>query len=207
MQKLAILFGSAPRVKLLRLFVFNPDQGYERADVCRRARITVDTARRELSSLQRLGLIKRKKFYKTVPQRAQGDVETTKKRATGWGLDTSFVYLEPLRRFLLDTLLLSDKDIAGRLKSIGSVKLMIAGGIFVGEWEQRLDLLIVGERINDQKLTNAIRSLEAEVGHEIRYAVFTTEDLKYRLRVYDRLMRDVFDYEHRVIIDKLGYFN
>ena len=47
-------------------------------------------------------------------------------------------------------------------------------------------------------------SLEAELGREIRYASFATEDFRYRTGVYDRLLRDVFDYPHRLLIDKIG---
>ena len=49
-----------------------------------------------------------------------------------------------------------------------------------------------------------MHALEAELGREIRYAFFTTPDFRYRLGVYDRLLRDVFDYPHRVLLDKIG---
>ena len=38
-------------------------------------------------------------------------------------------------------------------------------------------------------------ALLAELGRELRYASFTTEDFKYRVGVYDRLIRDVFDFD------------
>ena len=45
---------------------------------------------------------------------------------------------------------------------------------------------------------------DAELGREIRYASFETEDFRYRLGAYDRLLRDVFDYPHSLLIDKIG---
>jgi hypothetical protein len=49
-----------------------------------------------------------------------------------------------------------------------------------------------------------IKRLEGEFGREIRYALFSTSDFRYRLGVYDRLIRDVFDYPHRLLLDKIG---
>ncbi len=50
----------------------------------------------------------------------------------------------------------------------------------------------------------AIRALEAEIGIEIRYATFISADLLYRVGMHDKLTRDVFDYPHQILIDKIG---
>ena len=70
--------------------------------------------------------------------------------------------------------------------------------------ETQIDLLIVGDHLEERVLARIVHSLEAELGREIRYASFATEDFRYRLGVYDRLLRDVFDYPHRLLIDKIG---
>lgn len=191
----------------MRLFVFNTDATFERADICRRAKISQETARRELASLQRAGLIKRRQFYKATTRGKGRQAETVKKAVHGWGADQTFPYFQEVRQFLLDTLSLSNRDLAQRFQHTGTIKLLIAAGVFVGDWEQRIDLLIAGDKINERKVQTAIHTLEAEVGRELRYAVFSIDDFKYRLRVYDRLVRDVLDYEHRVILDKFGYFS
>ncbi len=77
-------------------------------------------------------------------------------------------------------------------------------GFFVGMIEPQVDLLVVGDTIDERVLKTSVHSLEAELGREIRYAAFATTDFRYRLEVYDRLLRDVFDYPHRVLIDKIG---
>ena len=53
----------------------------------------------------------------------------------------------------------------------------------------------------------AVRALEAELGIEIRYATFSTDDLLYRVGMYDKLTRDVFDYPYQILIDKIGIRN
>ena len=48
------------------------------------------------------------------------------------------------------------------------------------------------------------RGIETEIGKELRYAVFSTNDFKYRLTVYDRLVRDILDYPHHIVVDRIG---
>ena len=62
----------------------------------------------------------------------------------------------------------------------------------------------MGDRLEERQLANAIHSIEAELGRELRYASFTTEEFKYRVGVYDRLIRDVMDYPHRTILDRIS---
>jgi hypothetical protein len=87
---------------------------------------------------------------------------------------------------------------------VGTLKFIAVAGIFVGEWDGRLDVLVVGDRIKERSLRERMKRFEAELGREMRFALLTSEDLLYRLTVSDRLVRDVFDYPHRVILDKLN---
>jgi hypothetical protein len=90
-----------------------------------------------------------------------------------------------------------------RLRGTGAIKLVVVSGIFVGEWDGRLDVLIVGDRIRERTLQSRIRLLESEIGKEVRYATLTVQDFLYRLNLNDRLIRDVFDYPHRIVHDRL----
>jgi len=58
--------------------------------------------------------------------------------------------------------------------------------------------------MEERLIASAVHTIEANFGREIRYATFTTEDFRYRSGVYDRLLRDIFDYSHRTILDKIG---
>jgi predicted nucleotidyltransferase len=70
--------------------------------------------------------------------------------------------------------------------------------------ESKIDLLVVGDKLDEKVLDNSIHKLEAELGRELRFAAFTTEDFRYRVSVYDRLTRDVLDFPHRILFDKIG---
>ena len=180
------LFGSPARVKLLRLFLFNPRQSFTLADAAKRARVSEDEVRRECAVFTRAELINRAPRGKGVRYVLNGDFE----------------YVEALQNLLLNAPA-RGSDIVERIRRTGSLKLVILSGIFLGEWEGAVDLLVVGDRMKDKKLREEIRKLESEIGKEIRYTLLTTENFFYRLNLNDKLVRDVLDYTHTIVVDKL----
>ena len=188
MDSLSRLFGSAARVKLLRLFLFNDDLTFLAVDAAFRARLTKEVARRELTALTNAGVLRKK----------------TGKSPVGYTADKRFPHYDALKIFLRTTTDVSDAAIIASVKKAGTIKLVVLSGLFTGALESKVDVLIVGDRIEEKPLASAIHALEAELGREIRYACFSSEQFKYRLGVYDRLLRDVFDYPNRVIIDRIG---
>jgi hypothetical protein len=57
--------------------------------------------------------------------------------------------------------------------------------------------------IKERTLRERIKLLESEIGKEVRYTHLSTEDFFYRLNLNDRLIRDVFDYQHKIVHDRL----
>ena len=104
---------------------------------------------------------------------------------------------------LIDISPLRDSEIVKRLARVGKLKLVIVSGLFIQNWDSRIDLLVVGDNLRKGTLENTIKILESEIGREIRYAAFETSDFKYRLAVYDKLIRDILDYAHEKLLDKL----
>jgi hypothetical protein len=87
---------------------------------------------------------------------------------------------------------------------VGKLKLVVASGLFVQNWDARVDLLLVGDDLDLRRIENAIKSLEAEIGKELAYSAFETADFEYRLGIHDRLIRDIIDYPHVTLLDRLG---
>ncbi len=187
-DELSKLFGSAARVKLLRLFLFNPRQSFTVADVAERARVSEAEARHETALFERIGLVERA---------ARG-------KGIRFALNASFEYVTALQNLLLNAPARS-ADIVSRLRGIGSLKMVVLSGVFVEEWSGRLDILIVGDKVQERKLRERIRQLEAEIGKEMKYALLTSEELTYRLNMNDKLVRDVLDYPHKVVLDRLNF--
>lgn len=188
MDPLGKLFGSPARLKLLRLFLFNDDVPFSAADVAFRTKVSKDAVRKELSALVSIGVVRRK----------------AGKSGTEYCASRKFPYYDALQAFVRATTNLGDSDMVSAIKRAGNVRLIVLSGLFTGALETKVDLLVVGDKLEDKPLETAIRSLEAELGRELRYASFATEDFRYRRGVYDRLLRDIFDYPNRIIHDRIG---
>ena len=188
MDPLARLFSSSARLKLLRLFLFNDDSSFVLADIAFRTSVPVDSTRKEVKTLLTAGVIRKK----------------TGKDGVGYTANRRFPHYAELQIFLRTTTSLSDTDMLTSLKKAGSLRLVALSGLFSGAIETKADLLIVGDKLDDKQLEKSIHQMEAELGRELRYAAFSTEDFRYRVGVYDRLLRDIFDYPHRTILDKIG---
>jgi len=63
--------------------------------------------------------------------------------------------------------------------------------------------LIVGDKIKSSKFDRFLKELEAEVGREINCAIMTTKEFYYRHDMYDRFIRDLLDFKHEKLINKL----
>ena len=193
---LGILFGSQARVKLLRFFLFNPSKEFTFDEISRRARLVRRTARTEMNALERAEVIKKKQIY----IKKEGDDK--KVRVQGYVLNKDFPNLQSLQTFLFETAPINGKTVLKHLRKAGVLDVIVVAGIFVREFEQRLDILLGMKKLSNTKVETAIRNLEAELGVEIRFAAFSTEDLLYRVGMYDKLTRDVFDYPHQIIVDR-----
>lgn len=188
MDPLARLFGSFSRLKLLRLFLFNEEASFTVADIAFRTKTAKDVVRKELTQLTAAEVVRKR----------------ASKAGAAYGANRKFPYYDALLAFLRGTTSINDADIIALIKKAGAIRLVAMSGMFTGAAESKVDILIVGDNIDDKKLEAAIHSLEAHLGRELAYASFTTVDFRYRVGVYDRLIRDIFDYPHRTILDKIG---
>lgn len=194
METLAKLFGGQARVKIMRLFLLNANMAFEMADIASRSRVIKANARREINALSAMDFIKPKMLVKAG---ARG----TKKKVSAWQLNPNFQYLSPIRDLLVDPNLLLQDDLAGRFKHVGKIKLMVVAGVFIGDEKSRVDVLLVGDKLKKVPLQQVIKGLEAEIGKELDYVVFDTEEFKYRIDMYDKLVCDIIDLPHEKLID------
>ncbi len=204
MEILGKLFGSPEKVKIMRLFLFNPDQAFDLENTTLKTKSAVRGVRREISELEKIGLIKKRIFFKDVSKESGKKKEVIKKKTNGWILNRTFPYLAELQGLLINAQLIRHGDILKRLSSVGKLKAVIVAGVFIQDLDSRADILIIGDNLRKFALENAIKTIESEIGREINYAAFETPDFLYRLGVCDKLIRDILDYKHEKVLDKIG---
>jgi len=204
---LGTLLGSPARAKILRLFVFNQEECYPLDDIAKKAQVAKTAVQKELKHIEKAGLIKKKKCVQEMVQGRGKNKTLKKKKVPGWGVEERSPYLPALLVFLRSVAPMAKDDVAGKLQAAGKMRLIVLAGRLCEDENSRIDLLIAGDGIDEKKLQAALRSVEADVGMEVRYAVFSTSEIKYRLNVYDKLVRDVFDYPHQILLDRLDVYS
>lgn len=199
---LAKLFASTDRVKVIRLFLLNSEDVFLPKEISIRAKISPQSTRRELNLLSSIDFIHRVKTTIEIP--VKGSSKTKKKKIEGWSLNFFFPLLTPLKNLVLDTTPLSRAEFLGKIKKSGTIKLVILSGIFIQRENSRVDVLIVGDKMKKNLLEKTLRETEAEVGKELIYAIFDTNDFVYRLNICDKFIRDILDYPHEKLLNKLN---
>jgi len=129
---------------------------------------------------------------------------------TYYTLNQQFEFFDELRNLILKASPFEKDKMIKRVSGLGKVKLAVISGIFLSnkdpnvKSESEVDLFIVGDNINKDKLRSFLRSLEAEVGKEIRFGLMEKEEFEYRYGMFDRFVRVLLDGPHDKLINKLG---
>ncbi len=205
MDILAKLFGSPSRVKLMRLFLMNPEDVFDMPEVSKRSKVPSAQLRKEIKLLADVGLIKQRIIVKMIPKRGGKEGALDKKKVNGYGMDPSFPYLSALRS-LVTEIALGKEDVAARFRNCGQMKLIIVSGIFLDESNSRVDILLVGDKLKRPIIEGVLRRLEAELGKELTYGILESAEFDYRYGIYDKFIRDILDYPHLVVLNKLNLF-
>lgn len=194
------LFGSVAQVKLMRLFLLNQSTGFDTSMLKERTGIVGKTIGDEMRRLVAIGFVQKKVIKKEVLKR--GAKKPILKRVDGYVFNQNFRYKDALANLIIDTEFIDLKEITERFKKAGKVKLLLLSGVFTKNEESRVDVLVVGDHLNPTVLERTLRLLESEIGKELTYAHFETQEFVYRASMYDKLIREVVDTDHIEVIDQ-----
>lgn len=178
------LFGSKTRVKLLRLFMSNPDDSYYVREVTRMVGEQINSVRRELKNLIAVGIIKSRAVKNQLYYSANKD----------------YKFLKEFVRIFSDNSAPTpmDTDEVTEWKAIGDIKLVIRTDKTLGRSEG-IDLFIVGNNINKTRLALFLRNTKK--GEEADYAVMGWDEFYYRKLMRDKTVYDIIAGSPKVLID------
>ncbi len=199
---LATFVGSRDRARVLRLFIFNLMESFTIQQIAKRSGVSARAVAEAIKELERFGIVKKGmlSIQVGVGKRVEG-----KQKEQMWAIDQEFRYLRAVSSFVHEVSPIPNDEIINALKSSGKFSTIILSGVFVGDPSRPVDLLLAADMFHETRLERAIRELEPMLGRDIRYAVFTTPEFRYRLTIQDRLIRDTLDYPHLVLLDKAGF--
>ena len=188
------LFGSKTRVKLLGLFMNNPGRSFYVREITRNIDEQINSVRRELANLVRIGIITDKSVDNRLYYQA----------------DTNFRYYRALHEMFADEqevvsgAKVSIDDWATRLRAVQGVQVVVFAGAMVYGSTSPIDLLIAGTRMDQPRVKSLIKALERDTGTSLNYTILTLDDLYYRLSIRDRFVLDVLESKHTIVLDGAG---
>ncbi len=180
------LFSSTTRIKLLKTFLLNPDQEYFIRELTRMLDEQINSVRRELNNLKRIGLLKarnrdRKKYFYLDP--------------------TFLIYSELTSIFQKDDA--SGGEVVKKVSKMGKIDLLVLSGIFIGDESAPIDLFVVGD-VDKEKLSH-YTSQDLKHDKPVRFTVLSKSDFLYRLECNDKFVTHLLQDEGNVIaINKLS---
>lgn len=178
----------------------NQDEQFSLDEISDRTLSKEESVKRELDILDQIGFTQQKEIFKTVFEKDKKQ----KRKVRVWELDKGFHYLEPLYSLLIEYDTLKQNDVVAKFRPAGKIKLLVVAGVFIKNPESRADLLIVGDNLHAKKIESAVKFFESQLGKELVYAIFDTEEFLYRRDMYDKLLCDIFDGKHQVLISSSG---
>ncbi len=205
------LFGGTATVRVMRVFLFNDDLLLCHDEVAQKVHENVEWVKNALDHLEKVGFLKKKNILREVIETKNGKsklkvkkIKKIKKQA--WFINPNFPLTDALRQFFYRANVISPKTVLSKVSHAGNLKLVATCGVFFEDPDARLDLLIVGDSLKKNYLDKGVGLIEALLGREVRYAAFETPEFLYRYGMYDKLVRDVFDFKHEKILNKLAIF-
>ncbi|HSW79162.1 MAG TPA: transcriptional regulator [Candidatus Saccharimonadales bacterium] len=198
------LFGSKTRVKLLQLFYGNPNRSFYVREITRKIDEQINSVRRELANLLSIGIITSdtvdsNRLYYEVNQKFE---YYTPLLAMFGGKPMIAVAAEPnAETGKKKSIPQAAAPEPAELKALGNVELALYTGQFTRDDSSGIDLLIVGS-VNPNKLHKFVSELESKENKELRYALFSLEEYKYRDQIKDRFVTTIKSSKKQVLFDK-----
>lgn len=185
------LFGSPNRVKILRIFILNPDKFFSLKELGPKLKLRLNALRKEISIFSKID------FIKTVK----------KEKKEKFFLNSSFLFLKPLKGLIMAAAPVPKDELLEKLKKAGRFKLVVLSGSLIEEEnDSRIDMLVISDSLNKSSLTKLLKGLEANAGRDISYVVMPVKEFQYRLDIRDKFVREILESPHEVVLDKLKIF-
>lgn len=164
------LITSKSRVKLLNVFLANPNEMFHVRELVRRTSDEINAVRRELAFLEKKGIL----------------VKEPRANRIYYSLSKSYSFYFDLLRLGSKNIGLGAEILKNKVK-LGKIKFAMFSGRFlrkIKETPEEVDLLIVGNIVLPE-LALLVREEERRLTTEINYTVMTEEEFEFRKKKRD----------------------
>lgn len=192
------LFGSNTRWRLLWIFMNNPEKHYFVRELARETDSHIHAVRRELENLAELKIIQIVDGSNDVFENAENQA---KKKF--YALNTLFPMFDELKALFAKDGMMGQQSFIDKLSNLGKVEYLLLSGVFTGDKDSDVDILIVGN-IQREKVFDTCKEYEKMFDKELKYSVMTKDEYKYRMDVVDKFLYGIYDKKHVIVKDKIN---
>jgi len=196
-QILEQLFESPVKLRLLKLFLRNPQKQFLLSEIISKTQSKKAAVRQKLRSLEMINLVRGKIV--------RGNTKKNIKSGLYFSVNPTFDFYSELQSLILKSSPTSKGKMLQKIMKLGRIKLALISGIFLNTHSNRIDLFIVGDDISQRKLLNFLAEMESEIGKEIEYAAMDTREFDYRYHMFDRFVRDILEKPHEKLVNKIRF--
>jgi hypothetical protein len=186
------LFGSKTRVKLMQLFLNNPEKKFFVRELTRLTGTMINSVRRELEKMIEL------KFLKTDEAPAAGPAKKGLNIKRFYFLNTKNLFLRDFESLFAKGMILLEKRLVERIKRLGDAKYISFGGIFVDDGRALTDVLIIGN-LDIEKAKDSFKRFEEEIGKPIRYTIMNEGEYILRRDIADSFLVGIMENENNLV--------
>lgn len=194
------LFGSKTRVKLMKLFLDNPEQRYYVRELTRLTDSLINSVRRELDNLMQLELILCEE-EKSDPDNSTVQGVNAKKF---YFLNKRNVFQKDLLNLFSKGKYITENQLSDKLSALPNVSYICMGGFFVEDDKSNVDVMVVIDEASKGAAKLLLNQFEQEIGRPIRYTVMDQAEYNLREEINDKFLRDVMaNPKNLIVIDNL----
>lgn len=183
---LSDIIDSKHNSAVLSFFLAAPQRSFSILELSKRLNISHMKSAHALGKLTSMGILK----------------VFSKKNKKYYLLNSRYKLLPDLRLSFARSGIVYHDELFSAVKKVGDIKAAFLSGIFCGQPNLPVDLLLVG-KANLNKLANFLKSVEKLMGQDINYSIMTVEEFLLRRDTFDKFIKDIFDYPHLVVLDEV----
>lgn len=187
MSTLEFFFGSKFFVRILKLFLQNPESVFTQAEIVEKVKGKIDVIAKILRRLSRVKFI----------------ISKNTKGAKKYQLNPRFSHLPEVKKLILKEVPMANSAVSNLLKKISEIRFAAVGGVLLGNQKGSVDLLAVSDKLNKSRFKKIVENLEAEVGQEVNFTLMDSKEFFYRFDLYDKFIMAMLEEPNMVIVNKL----
>lgn len=188
------IFGSRTRLKLLQLFLANPEKPFYVREIARIVGVQMNAVRREIANLERIGLL--------APVSPKAPYPEGGERCKYYRLQSDSLIYPEFKELLNKVQILEEREFVEQLKKrAGKINFMILTGYFTGEKNTESDILIVGD-VKPAVLAKLVHDFEKNINRELRYTIMTEHEFTERREIGDKFLYGLLEAKHVTAVDE-----